>query len=66
MRGQETKERIERTALQLFVERGVAETSVREIAEAADVSQGAMYNHYASKDELAWSLFATNMADAAH
>ncbi len=61
--GSMTKERIERAALRLFVEQGVAETSVRDIAAAAGVSQGAMYNHYASKDELAFALFAKIWSD---
>jgi len=56
--GSETKERIERAALALFVKRGIAETSIRQIAKAAKVSLGAMYNHYKSKDELAEVLFA--------
>ncbi len=56
--GSETKERIERAALTLFVRRGIAETSIRQIAKAAKVSLGAMYNHYKSKDELAEVLFA--------
>src|SRR5262245_15756205 len=56
--GSETKERIERAALLLFVKRGIAETSIRQIAKAARVSLGAMYNHYKSKDELAEVLFA--------
>jgi AcrR family transcriptional regulator len=56
--GSETKERIERSALALFVKRGIAETSIRQIAKAAKVSLGAMYNHYQSKDELAEVLFA--------
>ncbi len=56
--GTETKERIERAALTLFVKRGIAETSIRRIAKAARVSLGAMYNHYQSKDELAEVLFA--------
>jgi AcrR family transcriptional regulator len=56
--GTETKERIERSALALFVKRGIAETSIRQIAKAAKVSLGAMYNHYQSKDELAEVLFA--------
>ena len=56
--GSETKERIERAALALFVKRGIAETSIRQIAKAAKVSLGAMYNHYKSKDELAEELFA--------
>lgn len=61
--GPVTKERIDRTALQLFVERGIAETSIKEIAEAAGVSQGAMYNHYESKDQLAWTLFASSFSE---
>ncbi|MFO0987805.1 MAG: TetR family transcriptional regulator [Alphaproteobacteria bacterium] len=56
--GTETRERIERAALALFVKRGIAETSIRQIAKAAKVSLGAMYNHYKSKDELAEVLFA--------
>ncbi|HEY7610894.1 MAG TPA: TetR/AcrR family transcriptional regulator [Alphaproteobacteria bacterium] len=56
--GSETKEKIERAALTLFVKRGIAETSIRQIAKAAHVSLGAMYNHYKSKDELAEVLFA--------
>ena len=60
------KELIERAALRLFVERGVAETSIKEVARAARVSQGAMYNHYVSKDELAWQLFATNFSEIGH
>jgi AcrR family transcriptional regulator len=56
--GSETKERIERSALTLFVKRGIAETSIRQIAKQAKVSLGAMYNHYQSKDELAEVLFA--------
>ena len=53
-----TKERIGRAALSLFVEQGVAGTSIREIAAKAGLSLGAMYNHYPSKEELAWTLFS--------
>jgi len=65
-RQRDTKAMIERTALRLFVEQGVAETSIKEIAKAAGVSQGAMYNHYASKEELAWTLFARNFSELGH
>jgi AcrR family transcriptional regulator len=53
----DTKSRIEAAALQLFVEMGVAETSIRDIAAAVGFSDGALYRHYASKDELVWTLF---------
>jgi AcrR family transcriptional regulator len=62
-REKDVKGKIEAAALRLFVERGVAETSIREIATAAGVSQGAMYNHYPSKEELAWSLFSVNFSE---
>ena len=61
--GSQTRERIERTALKLFVENGVTETSIRDIAREAGVSQGAMYNHYASKEDLVWYLFSENFSD---
>lgn len=60
--GQDTRERIERAALKLFVEKGVAETSIRDIAKAAAVSLGALYVHYPGKEELAWALFSTNFS----
>jgi AcrR family transcriptional regulator len=65
-RGLDTKGLIERAALRLFVEEGIAESSIKKIARAAKVSQGAMYNHYPSKDELAWQLFATNFSAFGH
>jgi AcrR family transcriptional regulator len=58
-----TKDLIERAALRLFVEQGVGQTSIREIAQAAGVSQGAMYNHYVSKEELAWELFSRGWSE---
>ena len=61
--GLRTRERIERAALELFVENGVTETSIRDIAREAGVSQGAMYNHYASKEALVWNLFAENFSE---
>jgi AcrR family transcriptional regulator len=58
--GKQTRERLSRTALTLFVEKGVTETTIRDIARAAGVAEGALYRHYASKDELAWELFSHN------
>jgi AcrR family transcriptional regulator len=60
--GKATKARISRAALGLFVEKGVAETTVREIAGAAGVAEGTLYRHFAGKDDLAWELFAKNFA----
>jgi AcrR family transcriptional regulator len=62
-RERDAKSKIESAALRLFAERGIAETSIREIAKAAGVSQGAMYNHYPSKEQLAWSLFSEGFSE---
>src|SRR5215468_2532628 len=60
--GSKTRQRISDEALRLFVEKGIAETSIRDIARAANVAEGALYRHYASKDDLAWRLFADQYA----
>lgn len=51
------KKAIERAALELFCEKGVDGTSIRDIAERADVTEGAMYRHHKSKDDLVRALF---------
>ncbi|SRR5579885_888959 len=56
--GGTTRERIGRAAMRLFVEKGVDGTGIRDIARAAGLSEGALYRHYAGKDELVWRLFA--------
>ncbi len=53
------KTRVERAALELFAANGFDGVSIADIATAAGVSQGALYRHYASKEELAWTLFST-------
>jgi AcrR family transcriptional regulator len=58
MRATDVKSRIDRAAIELFALRGVDGVSIADIAAAAQVSQGALYRHYRSKDELAARLFA--------
>lgn len=53
----DTRGRIERAAIRLFVEKGIAATSVRDVARAVDMSEGALYRHFAGKDELVWEVF---------
>jgi AcrR family transcriptional regulator len=53
----DTRERIERAATELFVKKGVVETSVRDIAREIGLSEGALYRHFESKDDLVWQSF---------
>src|SRR5690349_8597784 len=53
------RDRVEQAALGLFAAKGIDGVSIAEIAAAAGVSQGALYRHHKSKDELAWALFST-------
>ncbi len=51
-RGQQTRERLLEAALQLFAAHGYHGASMRQIAEAADVAVGGIYNHFRSKEEI--------------
>jgi AcrR family transcriptional regulator len=53
----DTRDRIEQAALRLFVQKGVTDTTVRDIAQALGLSEGALYRHFESKDDLVWQLF---------
>ena len=61
----DTRERIEAAAIGLFVEKGVAETTIRDIAREVGVSEGALYRHFVSKEQLVWHLFERNYVEFA-
>lgn len=48
---------IEREALRLFAERGIASVSTRDIAAAVGCGESGLYRHMKSKDELAIRVF---------
>lgn len=48
----DTKERIIRTALQVFLEQGYDRASLKEIAHRAEVTKGGIYHYFGSKDDL--------------
>ena len=58
--GRATRQKIHQEALKQFVEKGVAETTVRDLAHAAGIAEGTLYRHYESKDSLVWDLFSSN------
>jgi AcrR family transcriptional regulator len=61
-----TRAKLREAALHLFVEKGVGETSVRDIVHAIGVTEGTLYRHYLSKDDLIKELFISHYAAFAH
>ena len=54
----ETREQVLDAAEQVFLERGVGHASLAEVADAAGVTRGAIYHHFASKAELFEAMLA--------
>lgn len=58
-RGAETRNTILEAALDLFSQNGYDTTSVAEICQNAQISKGAFYHHFASKQDLFLALMDT-------
>src|SRR5436853_6777172 len=54
------KREILRAAMKLFSERGLADTTIRDIANESGYTNPALYKHFVSKDALALYLFETS------
>ena len=52
-----TRDLILEEALKLFSEKGIKETTVRDIAKAVGITEGAIYRHFESKDQIVHELF---------
>lgn len=52
-----TKEHLMLAALETFYRKGIARTSLNEIAQAAGVTRGALYWHFKNKEDLFDALF---------
>jgi AcrR family transcriptional regulator len=48
----ETEQRLFESAMRLFAERGIANTTIEAITEAADVGKGTFFNYFPSKEHL--------------
>lgn len=57
-----TKDDLMRAAIGLFAAQGVAETTTREIAAAAGVSEGTIYRHFAGKEQLVAEILGRHYA----
>jgi AcrR family transcriptional regulator len=51
-RSADIRERLFRASLDLFAQKGYAETSVEDITNAADVGKGTFFNYFPSKDHI--------------
>jgi AcrR family transcriptional regulator len=63
-KAEETRERIVDAALTLFRENGFDETTMRDIAAAAEVATGAAYYYFRSKEELVMAFYARTAEEA--
>lgn len=62
---QESADHISRTAMALFAERGYANTTMEEIARAADVAKGTLYSRFPVKEAILSHFILAEMRTAA-
>jgi AcrR family transcriptional regulator len=62
MRGSKRRLSILASAAPLFNRRGFAGTSIADVLEATELEKGGLYNHFASKEELAVAAFEYALA----
>ena len=55
-KGANTRERIIQSAAKLIIDKGVADTSLGDIAEDVGISKGTLYYYYGSKGDLIFDL----------
>jgi AcrR family transcriptional regulator len=63
-KGARTRQRIVRCAATLLAERGIMALNLADVVAAANVTKGALYFHFASKDELIVGVEAEYEADS--
>ncbi len=51
------REGMNRAAIRLFATHGLVGTTVKDIARESDATEGALYRHYTSKEDMAWQLY---------
>lgn len=58
------QQKIIETAIQMFAEKGYANTSTNEIAKSAGVAEGTIFRHYGTKDNLLLSVILPFLKEA--
>lgn len=56
-KGELSRNKLIEAAARVFVKKGFAQTTIRDIAKEAEVALGALYFHFPSKDEFATAVF---------
>jgi AcrR family transcriptional regulator len=59
-----TRERILQAALALFADKGFGATTTRDIAEAAGIASGTLFNYFQTKETIVTSLASDATSDA--
>ncbi len=59
IQSEQTRQRIIKTASQLFARKGFYGTSIAHLAQAVGLTKGALYHHFASKDALFFAVIAS-------
>jgi AcrR family transcriptional regulator len=62
-KSEQTKERLLKLSLELFQRKGFENTTMRELAEAAGLSPGAFYYHFASKEAVIQVFYESTFAE---
>src|SRR3974377_2183947 len=63
---QQTRDRIAREALKLFAERGYDETTLAEIADAADVAPRTIFAYFDSKEDILFCEAPSQLEELKH
>jgi AcrR family transcriptional regulator len=61
LRSIQTVQRIIDAATNLFVQNSYADVSINQIAEAADLTKGAIYHHFSSKEDIYLEMLMSDM-----
>jgi AcrR family transcriptional regulator len=64
-KGVAKRDEILRTALEVFAKNGYLKTSIRDLAEAANLSQAGLLHYFGSKEELLVAILARREEDSA-
>jgi AcrR family transcriptional regulator len=59
---QQTRERLTRAAMALFLDRGFEATTLDDIVAAADISRRSFFHHFASKEDVVFAWHEENTA----